>query len=75
MNSGYQAFFSDFSNGPGYEATVLFFLSYIIDLACITFFHGTQILLFANDIMLYKPVSNDQDIIDFQTGPNLITWN
>ena len=44
----------------------LLFLSCIYDLAFITFSHGTRMLLFADDIVLYKLVSNDQDTNDFQ---------
>ena len=50
----------------------LFFLSYVNDLAFISFSHGTQILLFADDIILYKPVSNDQDTIDFQADVDVL---
>ena len=51
-----------------------FFLSYINDLAFITFSHGTRILLFGDGNMLYKPVSNDQDTIDFQGDVDLVAY-
>ena len=50
----------------------LFFLSYINDLASLTFSRGTQILLFADDIVLYKLITNDQDTANFQADVDLV---
>ena len=61
-----QVFLRGLSWGP------CFFLSYINDPAFISFSHGTQILLFADDIILYKPVSNDLDTINFQADVDVV---
>lgn len=50
----------------------LLFLSYANDLASITFSHGTRIQMFADDIVLYKPVTNDLDTVDFQADVDLV---
>ena len=50
----------------------LFFLSYINDLSSLTFSSGTNILMFADDIVLYKSISSQRDSSDFQGDVDLV---
>ena len=50
----------------------LLFLSYINDLASLSFSSGTNILMFADDIVLYKPISSQRDSSDFQADVDLV---
>ena len=50
----------------------LLFLTYINDLASLSFSSGTNILMFADDIVLYKPISSQCDSSDFQGDVDLV---
>ena len=50
----------------------LLFLLYINNITCLRFSSNTKILLFADDIMLYKPISSNGDFEAFQNDINLI---
>ena len=50
----------------------LLFLSYTNDLSSLTFSSGTNILMFADDIVLYKPISSQRDSSDFQGDVDLV---
>ena len=50
----------------------LLFLSYINDLSSLTFSSGTNILMFADDIVLYKSISSQRDSSDFQGDVDLV---
>ena len=50
----------------------LLFLAYINDLVSLSFSSGTNILMFADDIVLYKPISSQRDSSDFQGDVDLV---
>ena len=53
----------------------LLFLIYINDLTDITFSEGSKLVLYADDILLYKPILSQDDFNALQTYVNLIqTW-
>ena len=53
----------------------LLFLIYINDLTDITFSEGSKLVLYADDILLYKPILSHDDFNALQTDVNLIqTW-
>ena len=52
----------------------LLFLIYINDLCNTHFSPGTKILLYADDILLYKPISSSQDFTSFQNINLISNW-
>jgi len=50
----------------------LLFLSYIKYLSSLTFSSGTNILMFADDIVLYKSISSQRDSSEFQGDADLV---
>ena len=49
------------------------FIVYINDLESLHLLNGTSLLTFADDILIYKPVSSHSDFLDFQNYVNLIS--
>ena len=53
----------------------LLFLIYINDLTDLDISMGSKIVLYADDILLYRPVSSDSDFVSLQRDINMIqTW-
>ena len=50
----------------------LLFLIYINDLCAVPLSSGTKLMMFADDIMLYKPISSPHNITNFQDDVNLV---
>ena len=50
----------------------LLFLIYINDLCAVPLSSGTKLMMFADDIMLYKPISLPHNITNFQDDVNLV---
>ena len=54
----------------------LLFLTYINDLAHCSFSTGSQLLMFADDLLLFKPITNASDYVAFQNDINAVSnWS
>lgn len=54
----------------------LLFLTYINDLTNCSFSTGSQLLMFADDLLLFKPIKNASDYVAFQNDINIISnWS
>ena len=52
----------------------ILFLIFICDLTYIIFSEGSKLILYADDILLYKPILSQNDFSGLQTDVNLIRW-